>query len=42
MEDGRIKVKYVPMEDNVSDIFTKPLPKLKFQRMVKMLGLRRL
>jgi hypothetical protein len=40
VEDGKIKVKYVPTEDNVSDIFTKALPRPKFQRMVELLGLR--
>jgi hypothetical protein len=40
VEDGKIKVKYVPMDDNVSDIFTKELPRPRFQRMVELLGLR--
>jgi Reverse transcriptase (RNA-dependent DNA polymerase)/gag-polypeptide of LTR copia-type len=39
VEDGKIKVKYVPTDDNVSDIFTKALPKPKFTRFVEMLGL---
>ena len=42
VEDGKINVKYLPMDDNVSDIFTKVLPKPKFQQMVNLLGLRRL
>ena len=42
IEDRKISVKYVPTGDNVSDIFTKALPKPKFQEMVGMLGLRRL
>jgi hypothetical protein len=40
VEDGKIKVKYIPTDDNVSDIFTKALPRPKFQRMVELLGLR--
>ena len=42
MEDGKISVKYVPTDSNVLDIFTKALPKPKLQKMVEMLGLRRL
>ena len=40
VEDGKISVKYIPTEENVADIFTKPLPRPKFDRFVKMLGLR--
>jgi hypothetical protein len=40
VEDGKINVKYVPTDDNVSDIFTKPLPRPKFQHFVELLGLR--
>jgi hypothetical protein len=40
VEDGKIKIKYIPTEENVSDIFTKPLPKPKFQRFVDLLGLK--
>jgi hypothetical protein len=40
VEDGKINVKYVPTDHNISDIFTKPLPKPKFQHFVKLLGLR--
>jgi hypothetical protein len=39
VEDGKINVKYVPTDDNVSDILTKALPKPMFQRMVELLGL---
>ena len=35
-------MKYIPTDNNVLDIFTKALPKLKFKQMVKLLGLRRL
>ena len=42
VEDGKINVKYVPTDYNVLDIFTKALPKPKFQQMVDLLGLRRL
>jgi hypothetical protein len=40
VEHGKIKVKYIPTDDNVSNIFTKALPRPKFQQMVKLLGLR--
>ena len=40
VEDGKIKVKYVPTDENVSDIFTKALPKPKFTCFVEMLGLK--
>ena len=40
IEDGKIKVDYIPTEENVSDIFTKPLPKPKFQHFVELLGLK--
>jgi hypothetical protein len=39
VEEGKIQVKYVPTEDNVSDVFTKALPRPKFEKMVGMLGL---
>ena len=42
VEDGKINVKYILTDDNISDIFTKALPKAKFKRMVDLLGLRRL
>ena len=41
VKDGKIQVKYIPMNDNVSDIFTKPLPRPKFAKFVESLGLRR-
>ena len=41
VKDGKIQVKYVPTDDNMSDIFTKPLPRPKFAKFVKSLGLRR-
>ena len=40
VEDGKIKVEYLPTEDNVSDIFTKPLAKPKFRKFVEKLGLK--
>jgi len=40
VEDKKIEVIYIPTDDNTSDIFTKPLAKLKFRRFVEMLGLR--
>ena len=42
VEDGKIQVKYIPTDDNVSDIFTKPLPRPKFAKFMELLGLRRL
>ena len=42
IEDGKIKVKYVPTDENVSDIFTKVLAKPKFSRFMEMLGLRKI
>jgi hypothetical protein len=42
VEDGKIKVQYIPTDDNISDVFTKALPRPKFQRMVEMLGLLKL
>ena len=38
--DGKIELSYVPTDDNVSDVFTKALPKPKFQQFVEMLGLK--
>jgi hypothetical protein len=40
VEDGKISVKYIPTDDNMADIFTKPLSKSKFHRFVELLGLR--
>ena len=40
VKDGKISVKYIPIDENVSDIFTKALPKPKFQQFVELLGLR--
>ena len=41
VEDGKIQVKYIPTDDNVADIFTKPLAKMKFHHFVELLGLQR-
>ena len=41
VEDGKTQVKYIPTDDNVSDIFTKPLLRPKFTKFVESLGLRR-
>ena len=38
--DGKIKLSYVPTDDNVTDIFTKGHLKPKFQQFVEMLGLK--
>ena len=39
VEDGKISVKYIPTGENVSNIFTKALPKPKFERFIELLGL---
>ena len=41
VEDSKIQVKYILMDNNISDIFTKPLPRPKFAKFVESLGLRR-
>ena len=41
VKDGKIQVKYILTDDNISDIFTKPLPRPKFAKFVESLGLRR-
>jgi hypothetical protein len=40
VEDGKVSVVYIPTDDNLADIFTKPLAKTKFRRFVELLGLR--
>ena len=42
VEDGKIQVKYILTDDNVLDIFAKPLPRPKFTKFMESLGLRRL
>jgi hypothetical protein len=39
VEDGKVKMKYIPTAENFSDIFTKALAKPKFTQFVGMLGL---
>ena len=39
VEDGKVKMEYIPTADNVADIFTKALPKPRFQQFVALLGL---
>ena len=34
-----MKMEYIPMADNVADIFMKALPKPRFQQFVVLLGL---
>ena len=41
VEDRKIQVEYIPTDDNVADIFTKPLAKMKFCHFIELLGLRR-
>jgi hypothetical protein len=31
VENGKVKMKYIPSADNIADIFTKPLAKPKFK-----------
>ena len=40
VEDGQIRTKYVPTDQNPTDIFTKPLSKTKFRGFVTGLGLK--
>ena len=40
VEDGKVMVQYIPIGDNVSDIFTKPLAKAKFWELAELLRLR--
>ncbi|KAF2892445.1 hypothetical protein ILUMI_13730 [Ignelater luminosus] len=42
IESGEIDVKYISAEDQEADIFTKPLPKVKFNIFVEKLGLTKL
>jgi hypothetical protein len=39
VEEGKIKMEYVPTTENVADIFTKALPRPKFEEFVSRLGL---
>ena len=39
VEEGKIKMEYVPTSKNVADIFTKALPRPKFEDLVSRLGL---
>jgi hypothetical protein len=39
VEDGKVKMEYIPTADNVADIFTKVLPRTKFDKFVGKLGL---
>ena len=39
IKDRKIVVQYIPTNDNVSDIFTKLLMKVKNQQLVELLGL---
>ena len=40
VENKKISVSYIPTQDNVADIFTKALPRPKFQQLVELLGLK--
>jgi len=39
VEEGKIKMEYVPTTENVMDIFTKALPRPKFEEFVSRLGM---
>ena len=39
VENNQVFMYYVPTDENVADIFTKPLAKPKFEKFVKLLGL---
>ena len=39
VENGNINMQYIPTNNNIADIFTKPLAKAKFERFTAMLGL---
>jgi hypothetical protein len=39
VENGKVKMKYIPSADNVADIFMKPLAKPKFKQFIELLGL---
>jgi hypothetical protein len=39
VEAGELSITYIPTEDNIADIFTKPLPRPQFEKLVKMMGL---
>lgn len=38
VEEGELKIDYVAGEDNLADIFTKPLPGPRFHRLRTLLG----
>ena len=39
MEQGKVKMEYIPMYENVANIFTKALMKPKFLEFIGKLGL---
>jgi hypothetical protein len=42
VQEGKVKIVYIPTTDQLADIFTKPLDKQNFLRLRNKLGLRRI
>ena len=42
VEDNKISISYILTDENVSDVLTKALVRLKFEQFIEALGLRRL
>ena len=42
IEDGTVSVSYIATQHNLADLFTKPLSRIRFQELLKALGMHRL